>query len=108
MVPAANEPLALPRLDFPRCRIDPLQEDGVRANRDDPEQVAFEVHGGPCQPALRELRGVGGYEAEERANDLAMQSWTLHLLPDFLRETRQHRLDIDSHRRDPFQASFTG
>src|SRR5689334_3954993 len=36
MVPAANQRLALPRLNFPRCRIDPLQEDGVPAKRDDP------------------------------------------------------------------------
>src|SRR5437764_826689 len=43
MVPAANQRLALPRLHFPRHRVDPLQENGVRANRDYPKQVASQA-----------------------------------------------------------------
>src|SRR5438105_3045826 len=71
--PAADQPPDLPRLEFPRRRVDPLDEDGVCADRDDPEQVGPEVQGGTLRPALRELRWVGGYEAEERANDLAVK-----------------------------------
>src|SRR5262249_50268466 len=104
MVPAANQRLALPRLDFSRCRIDPLQEDGVQANRDDPKQVAFEVHRRPFQPPLRKLRRIGGFEVKERANDLAMQSRPLHLLPDSLRAARKDGLDINSHGRTRWAA----